>query len=132
MTRWALLDRDDTLVRDTGYPHTRAGYDLLPGVPAALRRLADGGFRLALVTNQSGVGRGYFDWNAFHRFQSLLYADLAAAGVSFAAAFVCPHRPDAGCACRKPEPGLLFRARDVLGASLADCWMIGGAVSAES
>jgi D-glycero-D-manno-heptose 1,7-bisphosphate phosphatase len=127
LKRYALLDRDDTLVRDTGYPHRREDYELLPGVPAALRRLTDAGWRLAIVTNQSGIGRGLFDWDAFDRFQALLYADLAAVGVEIDATFVCPHVPDAGCACRKPEPGLLFRARDVLGVSLAESWMIGNA-----
>jgi D-glycero-D-manno-heptose 1,7-bisphosphate phosphatase len=52
-------------------------------------------------------------------------ADLAAAGVAIDATFVCPHAPEAGCACRKPEPGLLLRARDALGAELAASWMIG-------
>ena len=129
MRRYALLDRDDTLVRDTGYPHTREDYELLPGVPAALRRLTEAGWRLAIVTNQSGIGRGLFDWAAFERFQGLLQADLAAAGVEIDGTFVCPHVPDAGCACRKPEPGLLFRARDVLGVSLGDSWMIGNGES---
>ncbi len=55
-----FLDRDGTLVRDSGYPHRDEDYDLLPGVPAALRRLQEGGFRLAIVTNQSGIGRGIF------------------------------------------------------------------------
>ena len=125
MRRYVFVDRDDTLVRDTGYPHTREGYVLLPGVPAALRRLRDAGWRLAIVTNQSGIGRGYYGFDAFARFQAILYADLAAAGVTIDATFVCPHLPDAGCPCRKPEPGLLFRARDVLAAPLAECWMIG-------
>ena len=125
MRRYALLDRDGTLVRDTGHPHRPEDYELLPGVPAALRRLADAGWRLAIVTNQSGIGRGLFGWDAFDRFQALLYADLAAAGVAIDATFVCPHAPAEGCVCRKPEPGLLYRARDVLGASLAESWVIG-------
>ena len=125
MRRYVFLDRDGTLVRDTGYPHRPEDYELLPGVPAALRRLTDAGYRLAIVTNQSGIGRGFYDWHAFARFQALLEADLVAAGVAIDAAFVCPHRPDAGCPCRKPEPGLLLRARDVLGASLAESWLIG-------
>jgi D-glycero-D-manno-heptose 1,7-bisphosphate phosphatase len=123
--RYVLLDRDGTLVRDTGHPHRLEDYELLPGVPAALRRLADAGWRLAIVTNQSGIGRGWFDWSAFARFHARLCADLAAAGVAIDATFVCPHRPDAGCACRKPEPGLILRARDVLGASLAESVVIG-------
>jgi D-glycero-D-manno-heptose 1,7-bisphosphate phosphatase len=122
---FVFLDRDGTLVRDTGYPHRPEDYALLPGVPAALRALADAGYALAIATNQSGLGRGRFGPADFARFQSLLEADLAAAGVVLAATLVCPHAPDAGCACRKPAPGLLLRARDELGADLAASWMVG-------
>lgn len=125
MSRYVLLDRDGTLIRDTGYPHRAEDYELLPGVAPALARLAAAGFRLAIVTNQSGIGRGYFDWDAFERFHARLLADLAAAGVAIDATFVCPHAPDAGCGCRKPEPGLVWRARDVLGATLAESFVIG-------
>jgi histidinol-phosphate phosphatase family protein len=123
--RFVFLDRDGTLVRDTGHPHRREDYALLPGVPAALRALADAGYALAIVTNQSGLGRGRFRDEDFARFQALLEADLAAAGVRLAATLVCPHAPDAGCPCRKPAPGLLLRARDELGADLAASWMVG-------
>lgn len=120
-----FLDRDGTLVRDTGYPHRDDDYHLLPGVPAALRRLQDAGFRLAIVTNQSGIGRGCFAEADFDRFQRRLLADLAAAGVRIERTYHCPHRPDAGCACRKPAPGLLERARDELGADLGASWVVG-------
>lgn len=125
MKRYVLLDRDGTLVRDTGYPHRPEDYELLPGVAAALRRLTEAGFRLAIVTNQSGLGRGYFDTTAFERFQAQLLADLAQAGVAIDATLVCPHAPDAGCPCRKPAPGLVLRARDELGADLDATWLIG-------
>jgi D-glycero-D-manno-heptose 1,7-bisphosphate phosphatase len=123
--RYVFLDRDGTLIRDTGHPHRPEDYVPLPGVAAALGRLAGAGFRLAIVTNQSGIGRGWFDWPAYERFHARVLADLAAAGVAIDATFVCPHAPEAGCACRKPEPGLLLRARDALGAELAASWMIG-------
>jgi D-glycero-D-manno-heptose 1,7-bisphosphate phosphatase len=123
--RYVLLDRDGTLIRDTGHPHRPEDYEPLPGVAPALRRLLGAGFRLAIVTNQSGIGRGWFDWPTYERFHARVLADLAAAGVAIDATFVCPHAPDAGCTCRKPEPGLLLRARDALGADLAATWMIG-------
>jgi len=122
---FVFLDRDGTLVRDTGYPHRLADYELLPGVIAGARALAEAGFALAIATNQSGIGRGLFTTADFARFQARLEADLAAAGVTLAATLVCPHAPEAGCACRKPAPGLLLRARDELGADLAASWMIG-------
>lgn len=125
MKRYVLLDRDGTLVRDVGYPHKLDDYELLAGVGPALRRLADAGWRLAIVTNQSGIGRGYFAFSDYERFHARLLADLAAAGVAIDATFVCPHAPDAHCECRKPAPGLLWRARDELGVELASSWLVG-------
>jgi D-glycero-D-manno-heptose 1,7-bisphosphate phosphatase len=132
VSRFVFLDRDGTLVRDTGYPHRDEDYEILPGVPEALRRLQERGFRLAIVTNQSGIGRGLFGEAEFERFQARLLADLARAGVRIERTYHCPHRPEEGCACRKPAPGLLWRARDELGADLAASWVIGdGAVDVE-
>jgi histidinol-phosphate phosphatase family protein len=129
VSRFVFLDRDGTLVRDTGYPHKLEHYELLPGVGSALRRLRGAGYRLAIVTNQSGIGRGIFDEDAFERFQAALLADLARAEVAIEHTYHCPHVPSAGCGCRKPEPGLLWRARDELGANLGASWVIGDAVS---
>jgi histidinol-phosphate phosphatase family protein len=123
--RFVFLDRDGTLVHDGGYVHRVEDYRLLPGVIGALQSLRDAGFRFAIVTNQSGIGRGYFGYSDFERFHARLLADLAAAGVSIAATFLCPHTPDDHCECRKPAPGLLWRARDELGADLASSWMVG-------
>ncbi len=125
MSRFVFLDRDGTLVRDTGYPHRPEDYELLPGVIGGLQTLAEAGYRFAIVTNQSGIGRGFFDEAAFHAFNELLFADLAESGIEIAATFFCPHTPEAGCSCRKPLPGLIDRARNVLGATLAESWLIG-------
>lgn len=125
--RFVFLDRDGTLVRDHGYTHRVADYALLPGVVPALRRLVAAGFRLAIVTNQSGIGRGLFALEDYERFERHLEADLAAQGVPIAASFFCPHAPDAGCRCRKPAPGLFERAASTLGVDLAHAWVIGDA-----
>lgn len=127
MSRFVFLDRDGTLVRDTGYPHRAADYALLPGTGRALARLRTAGFRLVIVTNQSGIGRGLFGESDFRSFQKLLLDDLAAAGVEIEATYHCPHAPDAGCGCRKPAPGLILRARDDLGADPGQCWVVGDA-----
>lgn len=123
--RFVFLDRDGTLVREVEYGHRLEDYEMLPGVPESLRRLASAGFQLAIVTNQSGIGRGYFTRADFERFQARLLSDLDAAGVRIAATYLCPHHPDDACTCRKPRPGLLYRARDELGADLAVSWVIG-------
>jgi D-glycero-D-manno-heptose 1,7-bisphosphate phosphatase len=126
--RFVFLDRDGTLVPDTGYPHRPEDCRLLPGVIDGLRALVQGGYRLAVVTNQSGIGRGLFGHGDYEAFQETLEAELARQGIALAGSFYCPHAPDAGCTCRKPAPGLLLRAREVLGADLAGSWVIGDAL----
>ncbi|MEN8161659.1 MAG: HAD-IIIA family hydrolase, partial [Myxococcota bacterium] len=76
---------------------------------------------------QSGIGRGLFPLDDYHRFERHLEHDLAAQGVPIAGSFFCPHAPDAGCTCRKPAPGLFERAAAVLGAELARSYVIGDA-----
>ena len=124
-SRFVFLDRDGTLVFDVGHGHRLEDYQLLPGVIEGLQLLKAAGFRFAIVTNQSGIGRGYFSEADFQRFQERLLADLDAAGIEIAATFFCPHLPDAGCACRKPSPASLFAARDRFAIDLAASWMIG-------
>ena len=125
MSRFVFLDRDGTLVRDLGYTHRIEDYELLPGVVPGLRRILDAGFRLAVVTNQSGIGRGYFKAEQYVAFQAHLAGDLARQGVPIDASYFCPHRPEANCECRKPRPALLHRAERELGADLARSWVIG-------
>jgi len=112
-------------VRDPGFVHRTQDYALLPGVIPGLQRLQREGFALAIVTNQSGIGRGYFDEPQFHAFQAKLLAELGASGVPIEASYFCPHLPEHGCSCRKPAPGMLQRAVTELGADLAQSWVIG-------
>lgn len=125
MTPFVFLDRDGTLVPDVGYPHRLEDCRLLPGVVEGLAALLRGGFRLAVISNQSGIGRGFFSTPEYDAFRRKLEQQLEERGIPLAGSFYCPHPPDAGCSCRKPEPGLLLRARDLLGADLARSWMIG-------
>lgn len=124
-SRFVFLDRDGTLVRDVGYGHRLDDYELLPGVTGALGLLKTAGFRFAIVTNQSGIARGLFTEADFQRFQRRLLADLAAEGIRVEATFMCPHLPDFGCECRKPNPAPLFAARDRFAIDLAGSWVVG-------
>jgi len=125
MPAWVFLDRDGTLVEDRGYAHELADYAPLPGTYEAVRALRSAGFGLAVVTNQSGIGRGYFGEADFARFQAHLFADFAAHGAALDASYHCPHLPDAGCECRKPRPGLVLRASREHSIDLARSWVIG-------
>ncbi len=124
---FVFLDRDGTLVPDTGYVHRLEDCVLLPGASEGLRRMQDAGFRLVIVTNQSGIGRGLYGEPEFQAFQSRLASLLAKDGVRIERTYHCPHVPEDACACRKPAPGLLLRARDELGADLERSWMVGDA-----
>jgi len=120
-----FFDRDGTLNEDTGYLKSAAELKLLPGVAAGLARLKAAGARLVVVTNQSGVGRGFFtlkDLEAVHaRLQGLLEPDDAAPD----AIYFCPHHPDDGCLCRKPARGMVDRAVAELQIDLRRSYLIG-------
>lgn len=126
---YVFLDRDGTLIEDVHHGHRLEDYLLLPGTIDALGRLRQAGFRLAIVTNQSGIGRGLFGLDDYARYHGRLLDDLSAAGLEIDATYMCPHVPDAGCECRKPSPGSLLRARVELGADLAASWVVGDHVS---
>lgn len=120
-----FLDRDGTVVHDAGYPRDPAQVRLLDGAAAALGRLRDHGFALVLVSNQSGIGRGLVTLREAEAVHAQVAALLEQAGVRFDGAYYCPHAPDAGCACRKPAPGMLVRAATELNLDLARSFMVG-------
>lgn len=101
-----LLDRDGTVVEERHYLCDPEQVRLTPGAGPALAALTQAGCRLFLVTNQSGLGRGYFSHAQYQTVQDRLDDLLRPFGAVFTATAMCPHAPDAGCACRKPLPGL--------------------------
>lgn len=130
--RAVFLDRDGVLIEDTGYPDDPDRIALLPGVAEGLRRLQAGGWRLVVVTNQSGIARGKFSLETLEAIHARLRELLAAEGVRLDALYYCPHHPDGSeprfrtaCNHRKPAPGMLRSAAEALGLDLAACWMIG-------
>ena len=99
-----FLDRDGTIIADRHYLRDPAGVELLPGAAWAIARLNDAGIPAVVVTNQSGIGRGYFSRADYDRVVSRLDELLAAEGARIDASYMCPHAPDMRepCACRKP------------------------------
>lgn len=108
--RVVLLDRDGTVVFDRDYLDDPAGLAFLPGAAEGLRRLHRGGYRLVIVSNQSGVGRGIFSAQRLEAMNQRLLAMVQEAGAALAGVYCCPHHPDEGCGCRKPNPGLVEQA----------------------
>lgn len=107
---YVLLDRDGTIIYDRHYLADPAGVELLPGAAAGLRRLCELGCGLIVVTNQSGIGRGYFDEPTLGRIHDRMRVLLAAEKVTLDAIYFCPHTDDDACGCRKPQPGLATHA----------------------
>jgi D-inositol-3-phosphate glycosyltransferase len=120
-----FLDKDGTLVEDVPYNVDPALLRFTPNAVEALRMWRDAGFRLVVVTNQSGLSRGCFDLAGLKRLHAALAARLAEAGVPIDGFFACPHLCEARCACRKPRAGLLLEAARVLGIDLGRSWMVG-------
>ena len=124
MTRALFLDRDGTLIVDVGYPRDPALVEALPGALDVLRELQQR-FKLIIISNQSGIGRGLITEAEAAAVHARVVEQFAAEGVTFTAAYYCPHAPDAGCRCRKPAPGLLEDAAREHGVDLATSIMIG-------
>jgi D-glycero-D-manno-heptose 1,7-bisphosphate phosphatase len=123
--RFVLLDRDGTVIADKHYLSDPAGVELLPGAAEGLRRLADLGLGLVLVSNQSGVGRGYFSEDAMRAVNARLGALLADHSIFLDGIYSCPHTPEADCDCRKPRPGLALQAAVELGFDPKAGFMVG-------
>jgi D-glycero-D-manno-heptose 1,7-bisphosphate phosphatase len=122
-----FLDRDGTLVREVGYLSRLEDLEVLPGVASALRRLGAAGYVRLVVTNQSGVARGYFDQAFVEETHGELLRRLQEEGAFLEGFYVCPHHPDitGACACRKPRDGLLRQAAGEWALDLRACWVVG-------
>ena len=125
--RAVFLDRDGTIVDDPGYLRDPARVALLPGAALAIRRLADAGFRVVVVTNQSGIARGLITPDEYERVAARVAELLAAEGAALDGVYVCPHHPDltGPCECRKPAAGSYRRAAQDLDLDLARSVWIG-------
>ncbi len=124
-----FVDRDNTIIVDVGFGKNPGMVKLLPRAAEGLRRLADAGFAIVIVTNQSGLGRGYFKQWELDEVHARLREELRAQGADFHALYYCPHRPDEGCQCRKPRPGLILRAASEMDLDLASSFTVGNSDS---
>jgi len=125
MNRAVFLDRDGVLIEERGYVHRVEDVAFLPGAGAALRRLADAGYLLFIVSNQSGVGRGYFPLRDVEQVNAHILQEFARYGVTFQKVYLALEAPDQPSRGRKPSPQFLFDARDEFGLDLARSYLIG-------
>jgi D-glycero-D-manno-heptose 1,7-bisphosphate phosphatase len=126
-----FLDRDGTLNVDKGFVFRPADWEFTDRAPEALRDLRGAGYSLALITNQSGIGRGYFTREDVQGLHEYVQACLAQHGVYLDAIAICPHAPNDGCTCRKPRTGLAGQIEAQLGVPIAydRSWVIGDKLS---
>ena len=123
--RVVLLDRDGTINLGKHYLSTPEELELLPGAAEGIRLMRGLGLSTIVITNQSAIGRGYFGVDMLRLIHQQLREMLADRGAVLDAIYVCPHQPDDGCACRKPVPGLAWKAADDFGAELSESFVIG-------
>ena len=125
MQRAVFLDRDGTMIVEKNYLSRPEDVHIFPATPIGLKRLADAGFKLFIVSNQSGVGRGYFTLADVAKVNEHLCDELARSGVRFEKIYIAPEKPDEPSRGRKPSPQFLFDARDEFGLDLSKSFMIG-------
>ncbi len=125
-----FLDRDGVINQNRAdYVRTWEQVEFLPGVFDALRRLAGSQFAVVVVTNQSAIGRGIMAAETLQGIHDGMAARIADEGGRVDAIYACPHAPDAGCDCRKPQPGMLLQAAAELDIDLANSYLVGDALT---
>ena len=123
--RAVFLDRDGTINEDTGYLSNPNDLQLIPGSAEAIRTLNHRGWLAIVISNQSGIGRGFFTEEELRAVHQRLVAELAQHGARLDAIYYCPHTPDDQCQCRKPQAGLLEQAAQHLQVDCTHSWMVG-------
>lgn len=132
MDKVVFLDRDGTVNEEISYLYRPEDLVILPGVPQAIRRLRDHGFSIVVITNQSGIARGYYTEGQMERLHESLNEQLGRDGAWIDAFYYCPHHPEhgigeykKGCHCRKPDVGMFEMAERALAVDKSRSYMIG-------
>ncbi len=127
MRKALFLDRDGVINIDHGYVSRVEDFEFVPGVLTFIKTAQEKGYLPIVVTNQSGIGRGYYDEADFWRLSGYMIERMQEEGIKMdkEQIFFCPHRPDEGCNCRKPKPGMLLSAKARFDIDMAQSVMIG-------
>ncbi|MCK4647414.1 HAD family hydrolase, partial [Candidatus Pacearchaeota archaeon] len=121
--------RDGTINEDYGDVYKIKDLRIIPKVVEGLEVLQEAGYKLIIITNQSGIGRGYYTEEDYHDFQLNLRQKLNKQGIFITGEYFCPHNLDDNCNCRKPKTGMLEQAANDFHLDLNKCWMIGDSAS---
>jgi D-glycero-D-manno-heptose 1,7-bisphosphate phosphatase len=120
-----FLDRDGVINKEVGYLYKIEDFAFIQGVFKACKYFQDLGYKLIIITNQSGIARGYYSEDDFHTMTKWMIEQFNAQNIDILDVFFCPHGPDSTCQCRKPRPGMLLEAQDKYNIDIKNSWMIG-------
>jgi len=120
-----FIDRDGIVNIDHGYTYKIEEFEFMPGIFQLLSFFQSNGYQLFIVTNQSGIGRGYYTLDDFEKLTDWMIKELNKKGILIKKVFYCPHSPEEKCACRKPETGMIEQALREFDIDLEHSWMIG-------
>lgn len=120
-----FLDRDGVINKEVDYISNPEQFELIPRVAEAIKKLKDSGYKIIVVTNQSGISRGFFTEDILIQIHKKMTSLLEAEGASIDGIYYCPHHPNDDCACRKPKPEMVMKAAQELGIDLERSFFIG-------
>ena len=120
-----FLDRDGVINKEVEYLHRNRDFVFIDGVFQACKNLISYGYHLIIVTNQSGIARGYYSENDFHVINNWMINQFSENNVNILDVFFCPHSNKSNCECRKPKPGMFIEAKNKYNINMEESWMIG-------
>jgi len=120
-----FIDRDGVINVEKNYLHKQEDFEFIDGVFKSLRFFHEKGYLLIVITNQSGIGRGYYTEEEYQKLTLWMIEEFAANGVDIAKVYHCPHVEKDECECRKPNPGMIVSAQKEFGIDLENSWLIG-------
>jgi D-glycero-D-manno-heptose 1,7-bisphosphate phosphatase len=120
-----FLDRDGVINKEKNYLYKKEVFEFIEGVFESCKYFQEIGYQLIIVTNQSGIARGYYQVEDFHQLTKWMLKHFNDRGIEILDVFFCPHGPDSTCNCRKPKPGMLLEAKEKYNINMESSWMIG-------
>ena len=120
-----FLDRDGVINKETGYLHKIEDFKFINGVFEACQHYEQLGYKIVIVTNQSGISRGHYSEDDYRNITVWMITQFNKNNIQILDTFHCPHLPDSGCNCRKPKPGMLLEAKKKYNINMLESWMIG-------
>ena len=125
LNKTIFLDRDGVINKDVNFLHKIKDCEFIDGIFEACIYFQDIGFKIVVITNQSGIARGYFNENDYQILTNWITLQFNKKSIKLLEIFHCPHGPDSKCSCRKPSPGMLLEAKHKYSIDMSNSWLIG-------